>query len=405
MSAVRTNRRSAFTLIELLVVIAIIALLMALLLPAIQKVREAANKMLCGSNLRQLGIASHNYHNDYNRLPPGYIGVYPANFSGGGTGPEWSGVSLGVLYFLLPYMEADNIYKNIKVVGLGLNDPVPGNGTPPAFPGPSPAAAFQGYWGAQAPTSADLLVNRAMAQTIIKPYTCPSDDVLQATGVTANFVQHWVHENVAPDWQIYDPLTYFGSFGSTSAFGNACAPTNYVGVNGGGGITSSIAGAGNSPFARYIGIYSNRSRLTLGQLTVQDGTSNTLMFGETLGGAGIGNRGYKLLWMGGNTLAAAPGIGRSQFPNEDVLGWGVVGAPYGAAPWRFSARHAAGAQFCMGDGSIRTVRYGSTTQFIAGGYTNAWYTVNANLQSDYGVLLQMAGRRDGLNFDTSNIYE
>ena len=99
------GRRSAFTLIELLVVIAIIALLMALLLPAIQKVREAANKMLCASNLRQIMIAAHNYHGDYSRLPPGALaaGKQAANLN--------NGVYVGILYFLLPYMEQDNVFK------------------------------------------------------------------------------------------------------------------------------------------------------------------------------------------------------------------------------------------------------------------------------------------------------
>jgi len=146
-TAILSRRRPAFTLIELLVVIAIIAILIGLLLPAVQKIREAANRMKCTNNIKQMSLGTINCADTNQGLLPPSVGLYPGD---GGQAPN---VGNGGMYLhILPYIEQDNLYK----ASLATPDPDGRNGSNPTY----------SQW------------TSPIQNASVKTYICPSDPTI-----------------------------------------------------------------------------------------------------------------------------------------------------------------------------------------------------------------------------------
>lgn len=295
--------RAAFTLVELLVVIAIIGILVGLLLPAVQAAREAARRMSCQNNLKQLGLAIHNFESANRKLPPGYLGPTRALPY---DAPAASDQYYGMLIFLAPYMEMDTIHRQMPIALMDVKRLA--------------ASGEDIRWSAT--LSAALLSGATQPFTLsqyrIPAFNCPSD----AKSPTVVWTRGHLRASSATGTGL--TMTFFNGTGS---FLNA-SRTNYLGCHG----RPDVEGG------KREGMFRNRSETRFSHAT--DGLSNTLAMGEAHGGvlAGTPDSPSTWLWMSAPTLPASSS-------------W-MPGGPDRAA---FGSFHTGVVQFVQGDGSVRSI--------------------------------------------------
>jgi prepilin-type N-terminal cleavage/methylation domain-containing protein/prepilin-type processing-associated H-X9-DG protein len=311
----RCTRRSAFTLLELLVVIAIIGILIALLLPAVQKVRDAANRTKCANNLKQMALALHHYHDVNGSFPPGMNNddenpEVPQSSPNFGYHPQWSWMALGMQYY-----EQDNLYRL-------ADDWAHQPGRQHWFP----------YGAAGKPP------NPAVG-TVSKLLVCPADPRIDLS------------VSVPTDETTTGPIMV--------------AFTEYLGING-----TQATGLYTNPKER-DGILFHKSKVRIAEIT--DGISNTLMVGERPPSADLAygwwfaGDGFDDMGEGDVTLGASEqGYYTQVLQRPPPIGYSCPIAKLGLQPGAISdncdqahfwSLHAGGANFLVADGSVRFLSY------------------------------------------------
>ncbi|QDT66863.1 DUF1559 family PulG-like putative transporter [Calycomorphotria hydatis] len=359
------KRHSGFTLVELLVVIAIIGILIALLLPAVQQAREAARRSQCKNNLKQIGLALHNYHETHNTFPSGIVYQSPnATVEKDVAENAWRGfcdsaagnfgrahqASWTWLAMILPQMEMQNVYEKM---GVGLRRPNEARGD----------ASIADIWDQRH-----------------EMFLCPSDSApthheLQYLRLSSNQLE----KGEGSDGRLLQTATYMGTFGSQGLHNRSL-------------VADGTCGGFEGEFD---GLFDINSRVRIRDIT--DGTSNTLMVGE---------RAYSRIYnsSGNRTLGGTFAIGQyesccpSTATNEDGWlprrYWGLT-ARYGINSDKYfnsgmHSMHAGGSQAVFADGSVHFISENIDYEPVGGGDYAAPTPTNVD-----SVLEYMFSRNDG----------
>jgi hypothetical protein len=378
------RRRRGLTLFQLLVLLAVIAILIGLLVPAVQKVREAAARMQCVNNLKQICLAAHNYHDTFNVFPPGYLGPrLQDNTPGSRWKCQTDGQQVGVLAFLLPYLEQDAIYKQLVDDNATLFDiRTRGYGDNPANAGPIKGSKNPLYPGGGSQWWLSD-INRGVAASTIKTFLCTAaaaePAVLPSEGTTVSALFQINGKRTAQVIYMAGPFDPADGYPSPGL-------TNYTGVCGARGNNvlypdmnswkaNPLPGLG-AKGGWYIlaGIFDNRTTTSVASIT--DGLSNTLAFGEGTGDMTGGVTSLAWGWMGQGAMGT----------------WRGLGGPDSGSWAQFGSRHASVVHFAYADGAVHPLSRAVGVR--------AWESDRPNppdmkTYPAWWALQELAGRQDG----------